>query len=255
MTMRPVTLAADVGVSMADQLTSEAVYMRLGGLIAETPDLKAEPTTGTHRWTAQVLALMEAANLVDATTLAFFKVASQHLHGTQRAMNASTILSIAHQALAKAELAAPAELQGAFIAAGHFFDAFAAVSTALGTATTDVLIVDKYADARLLTHYAVLAPDSVSVRVLAGPMYSQSLKPAAEHWAKQMKQALEVRLAPPATLHDRAILIDGKTAFSLGQSFKDLVARSDTTLVRLPSDAGSEKIEAYELLWSSATPL
>jgi hypothetical protein len=109
-------------------------------------------------------------------------VASQHLQGPLRDVNAGTILAIAHQALARAELHAPAELQGAFIAAGHSFDAFAAVSKALSAATTDVLIIDPYADAKLLTDYAVLAPDNVSVRVLAEATHSNSLKPAAEHW-------------------------------------------------------------------------
>ncbi len=119
-----------------------------------------------------------------------------------------------------------------------------------------MFIVDPYADAKLLTDYAPLAPDTASVRVLTeATTYSKSLKPAAEHWAQQMKQPLEVRLSAPRTLHDRAILIDGKTAFALGQSFKDLVARSHTTLVRMPPDAGKLKIEAYEAMWSSATPL
>jgi len=77
----------------------------------------------------------------------------------------------------------------------------------------------------------------------------------AEHWRQQMKQPLEVRLSAHRTLHDRAILIDGKTAFSLGQSFKDLAKRSHTSLVRMPPDAGKLKIEAYELMWSSATSL
>lgn len=170
-------------------------------------------------------------------------------------MNAGTILAIAHQALAKAELQAPAELQGAFIAAGNAFDAFAAVGKALGTATADVFIVDPYADAKVLTDYAVLAPESVSVRVLAGKSYNKALKPAAEHCQQQMTQPLEVRLGTPGSLHDRLILIDGKTVFVLGQSFKDLAARAHTSLVRMPPDAGKLKIEAYELMWSSATSI
>ena len=189
------------------------------------------------------------------SSIAVFKVASHNLQGPLRDTNVGAVLAIAHQALAKAELHAPAELQGAFIAAGHSFDAFAAVGKALSTATADVLIVDPFADARLLTDYAVLAPDTVSVRVLAEATYSRSLKPAAQHWAQQMKQPLEVRLGAPRTLHDRAILIDSKTAFALGQSFKDLVARSHTTLVRMPPEAAKLKIDAYELMWTSATPL
>jgi hypothetical protein len=240
---------------MTTALSPEQLYLRLGSLIADTPDFKAEPTPETHRWVAQVFALIEAGKLVDGVSFASATVASQHLQGPLRDMNAGTILAVAHQALAKAELDAPAELQGAFIAAGNAFDAFAAVGKALGTASADVLIIDKYANAKLLTNYAVLAPETVSVRVLAEAVYKNSLAPAAQHWRQQMKQPLEVRLSAPTTLHDRAILIDGKTAFSLGQSFKDLAARSHTTLVRLPPEPAKLKIEAYELMWSSATPL
>ncbi|TFV70380.1 hypothetical protein E4K64_29745 [Bradyrhizobium frederickii] len=48
---------------MTVQLTAEALDLLLGGLIADTPDLKADPTPATHRWVAQVLALIEAGRL------------------------------------------------------------------------------------------------------------------------------------------------------------------------------------------------
>lgn len=239
---------------MAD-LTPEELYLRLGALIADAPDLKAAPTPETRSWLARVFAVIEAGKLVDGTSIVSFKVASQSMEGVLREMNADRILAITYQALANAELHAPAELQGAFIAAGNAFDAFAAVGKAMGTATADVFIVDPFADAKLLTDYAVLAPDTVSVRVMAEATYSKTLKPAAENWAKQMKQPLEVRLSAPRTLHDRSILIDGKTAFSLGQSFKDLATRAHTSLVRMPPDAAKLKIDAYEQMWATATPL
>ncbi len=112
---------------MTDPLTAEAIYLRLGSLIANTPDFKVDATPEIHRWTAQVLALIEEGKLLGTTDISFFKIASQNLQGATRDTNANTILAIAHQALAKVELRAPAELQGAFIAAGHSFDAFAAV--------------------------------------------------------------------------------------------------------------------------------
>jgi hypothetical protein len=143
---------------MTDPLTPEAIYLRLGSLIAETPDLKADATPETYRWIAQVLALIEAGKLVPTGSRVTFRVASQNLESVLRDQNAGTILAIAHQALARAELHAPAELQGAFIAAGHSFDAFAAVGKALGTATVDVFIVDPYAEAKLLTDYARSRP-------------------------------------------------------------------------------------------------
>lgn len=60
----PVTLSAAGGERMTDQLSAEAVYLRLGGLIAETPDLKADPTPEARHWVARVLALIEMGKLL-----------------------------------------------------------------------------------------------------------------------------------------------------------------------------------------------
>jgi hypothetical protein len=107
--------------------------------------------------------------------------------------------------------------QGSFIAAGSTFDAFVAVGKALSEAKTNVLMVDPYADEKALTDYALLAPDG--------------------------------------TLHDRLILVDGKTAWALGQSFNKLAERAHTSLVRMPLEAGSEKIAPYEAIWMTAAKL
>ena len=78
------------------------------------------------------------------------RVVSQNLLGVLREANAHTIAVIVHEALAKAELNAPATAQGSFIAAGSTFDAFAAVGKVLAEAKTDVLMVDPYADEKVL---------------------------------------------------------------------------------------------------------
>src|SRR5262245_18452941 len=119
-------------------------------------------------------------------------------------------------------------------------------------------MVDPYADATVLWEYAVAAPEQVSVRVLADPAHLQpSLKPAAARWTKQFgaTRPLGVRLAPAWALHDSAILVDRATAWTLGQSFKDLVARAHTTLSRLERESCALKIAAYEPMWLAATPL
>ena len=52
--------------------------------------------------------------------------------------------------LARAELRAPAAVQGAFILVGDVYDAFAMVGKALGELSVDVLLVDPYANESLL---------------------------------------------------------------------------------------------------------
>lgn len=236
-------------------ITPEALYLQLGSLVAEMPDLAHGPITpAMSRWLGRAVALVEETGDANAILLEAY---AQNLDGALRAQNAQGIALILYQALAKAELKAPAAVQGTFIAAGHVFDAFRAVRQVLGTAKADVLIVDPYANEKVLTDYVVLAPEQVSVRLLVEDYYTTSLKPAAKHWAQQFgsTRPLSVRLAAPRTLHDRAIFVDRSNAWALGQSFKDLVTRSHTTLVRLDPDPGALKIAAYEQMWSAAAPL
>jgi hypothetical protein len=71
-------------------------------------------------------------------------------------------------------------------------------------------------------------------------------------WTSQhgTSRPLGVRLAPPRALHDRAILIDGMTAWILTQSIKDFAKRSPAEIVRA-DDTASLKIAAYEAVWWS----
>jgi hypothetical protein len=110
-----------------------------------------------------------------------------------------------------------------------------------------------------VTDYAVSAPESVTIRVLTDAAYhKQTLKPAVERWAQQFGQsrpALEARLAPGKTLHDRLIIVDEATVWSMGQSFNKLAERSHTSIVRVDAGTASLKIQAYAKEWQAATPL
>jgi hypothetical protein len=232
----------------------EALYLQLGNLVAEMPDLANGPTTPEmNRWLARAAALVELAPC-DGATLATFRAAALSLHGMLRETHAQTIALIVHQALAKAEILAPAASQGSFITAGNTFDAIAVIGKALGEAKTDVLMVDPYADHTALTVYGVMAPEAVSVRLLAKTGRANLLKPAVVGWVEQFGKTrpLAVRLAPSESLHDRLIVVDGKTGWALGQSFNKLAERAHTTLVRVPQEIASEKIAAYEAMWASA---
>jgi hypothetical protein len=238
-------------------LTPEVLYLQLGQLVAEMPDLaKGSITADMNRWLGRAAALVEATGDTFAHTM--LTTATYSLNTAIREMNAQTIAAVVHQALAKAELAAPAPVQGVFIATGHGFDAVAAVSKVLSTAKSDVLLIDPYADAKVLTDYAVSAPEQVSMRLLTDQAsHKPSLKPAAERWVKQFNTSrpLTVRLGAARALHDRLILIDGTTAWTLGQSFKDLAAQAHTSLVRSDPELSALKVAAYEQMWAAATPL
>ena len=163
---------------------------------------------------------------------------------------------VLYKALASAELKAPASAQGAFIPAGNRFDAFAALTKVLQTATIDALIVDPYMDETVLTDFAGAVPGSVTLRLLADQAsVKPSLEPAGKMWVAQhgTTRPLGVRLAAPKTLHDRAIFIDRTTAWILTQSLKDFAKRSPAEIVRADDTASLKISAAYEAAWSAAT--
>jgi len=239
-------------------LTPEELYLQLGKLVKEMPDLRSGPITPEmNGWLGRAVVLVEQA-LGELKTVPM-SVACQSLAGILREGNAQTIASYVHQALAKAELEAPARVQGAFIVAGHTLDAYAAIGKVLGMAKSNVLLVDPFADVKIVTDYAVLAPANVAVQILAdAKSHKGTLKPAAERWSQQFGQTrapLEVRLAPPGSLHDRLIILDGTTVYTLGQLFNRLAERAHTSSVRVDDETGAEKIAAYLKMWQAATPL
>jgi hypothetical protein len=245
-------------VPEAEAMTEEELYLQLADLVAEMPDLANGPITPEiNKWLGRASVLVEQVGDYGQDTT--IKVASQSLSGVHtRTHNAQTIASVVYRALARAELNAPARVQGTFIAAGDQVGAYAAVGKVLRTAKTDVLIIDAFADERLVSEYALLAPDNVTVRILSDAAdHKKTLKPAADRWIKQFGQArpLAVRLAPDKTLHDRLIVIDGVVVWSLGQSFNRLAERAHTSLTKMDSETAGRKISVYAAMWDSATSL
>ncbi|MFC5694632.1 hypothetical protein ACFPU0_03550 [Pseudomonas sp. GCM10022186] len=236
----------------------EALYHQLGHHIASMPDLNGDGWNSpeVQRWLGRAAALIEAGG--DIADIAAFKVACGGLGGVLHNGNVQTITTVIFRALARAELAAPATAQGSFIPAGEPFSALAAVSKVLGAATRSVLIVDPYADANLLTEFAVLAPEGVGLLVLADQAsHKPGLRSAAAAWIEQHgpSRPLQVRLAPVRTLHDRLIIVDEREAWTLGQSFNALATRAPTSLIRSNPETASLKVEAYRQIWDAATTL
>ena len=242
---------------MSASLTPERLYLQLGSLVAEMPDLASGPITAeTNQW------LGRAAALVDATGDTFGKIlltnAAQWLAGVNRDLNAQTIATVVYQALAKAKLAAPAAVQGGFIAAGTL----RRLRTRQRRARRGH---NRPAHDRPVCRCEDFAIRVVSARASERPhpgrsgsrRYQPSLRPAVEQWVQQYRSTrpLSVRLAAPNTFHDRSISVDRATAYSVGQSFKGLAARSYTTLVLQNPETAAQMIAAFETMWDAATPL
>ena len=235
-------------------LDSEGLYRRIGRLIEIAPatPTNAQLSPALMKWLGQVTATVKEVG--DMTVIVEVGASMNMLHLPNRADHFQKIMLGLYKALAIAELAAPQSAQGAFIPVGNAFDAYTAIGKILGAARSDVLIVDPYMDDSVLTDFAASMQDSVPLRLLTDQATAkQNLQPAAVRWTAQYaNRPLLVRLAPPRTLHDRAIFIDGIQAWTVTQSLKDLAKRSPAEIVRA-DDTAALKIAAYEALWINAS--
>jgi hypothetical protein len=237
-------------------VSPEQLYSQLGHLLAEAPDLAtAQMTPEVHQWLARATVLVEqSGDMLDAVGI---KTSAEYIGAMNRVMNANKIMTILYRPLARIEAKLPAAARGGFIPAGSAFGALAALGKVLGVAKRGVLLVDPYADEKLLTDFAVLVPEGVAVRVLAGTGVAKpALKPATERWVKQYgaKRPCEVRLAAAKTLHDRLIIIDGRTVYVVGQSFNKIAERAHTSITRVDDAvAAALKVEAYGEIWDTAS--
>jgi hypothetical protein len=144
---------------------------------------------------------------------------------------------------------------GTFIPVGASFTAVDALTKIFGPATASVLIVDPYADANLLTDFAVLVPEGVRLMVLADKERPKpALLPAAKAWAQQYGQArpLEVRLVRENGIHDRLIIVDDRDVWMVGQSFNALAKRAPSSMARVDPETASMKVRAYRSIWMAA---
>lgn len=238
----------------------QAIYMQLGVLSNEMPpDLFGTgPITSEMRiWLGKAYALIkQVGNGADPP---LFSSASDNLSGILRETNANTIASILFRNLAIAESNAPATVTGSFIPVGHQFDTYAAIGKIFSMAKNTIFIVDPYLDEQFLSKFALSTPEGVTLKLLFSNKEDTKLKlkPAIAAWKNQYKnlRPIEARTAPAKTLHDRAIIIDQKDAWSLTQSFAAFASRSPATITKIEGDIADMKIAAFSEIWDSSSPL
>jgi hypothetical protein len=252
-----------MGGGRMDCMDAETLYVQLGQLVAEMPDLRGTGplNADAQRWLGRAAHLVECTCIEDPANpdMSLFRLAAGGLMGITRDDNVHRIEVIVYRALATAESKAPASARGSFIPAGAGFSALQSVGKVMQEAATGVLIVDPYLDVKAITDFVPLAAEGVAVRLLGDSHRCKPdlLRPAAQRWNAQYgaTRPLEIRLTAPRALHDRLVLIDQKTAYILTQSLKDLAGRSPASLNRADPEATHLKIDHYEAEWKAATPL
>ena len=163
--------------------------------------------------------------------------------------------TVFQRVLARAELKADVSESTHFVSSGEAFSAVVAVSNIVSMSKRSVRFLDPYSDISILKHFAVLSAENLHIEILADKdCVKPNLIPAAEAWQKQYGNVrpLEIRLAPKRTLHDRAIFLDSKKVWVVGQSFNALATRAATTMVPMEGDAADLKVQAYEELWNKS---
>lgn len=238
-------------------MTPEALYVSIGRLIEMAPNLASRPVSSeTQLWLARAYAFVsETGDFADAAAI---KSMTNFVNLGNYDDHANLIMVMLYRALAVAELAAPAAVQGMFVNAGNPFDAMVAMGKVLGQAKISARIIDPYMDEKALSDFAVLADESIRMELLSdAASVKPSFAPAVARWRSQnvAKRPLEARLSSPRSLHDRLVVIDNSTIWMMTQSLNALAARSPATIVKIEGDAVPLKLAAYEAFWNAATPL
>jgi hypothetical protein len=136
------------------------------------------------------------------------------------------------------------------IGQGAVFDYFDEIRKIIELATNDLLFVDPYLDVDFVDRYLPHVRSGASVRLLASKRLP-TLIPAVQLFAQQSGRRIELRSA--SGFHDRYVLVDGKSCYQSGASFKDGGRTAPTTITEI-TDAFPAVRQIYEALWSTGKP-
>ena len=244
----------ETSVNPFRKMSAEALYAQIGQVIATMPDLTASGpfSEETLRWLGRARALVREAEGYDLEFAQHATTLEQH-----RQAGAQRIAGLLYRALATVEIEVPASFAGAFIPAGNTFDALTAIAKIFALAKTELLIVDAWLDEKILTEFALLAPEGVKLRLLCDASgYPQKLAMALKKWSQQYGETrpVEARAAPARSLHDRLVAVDRTLVWTVGQSFNALATRAPTSFQKSNAEIAAEKTQAYgEDIWNNAS--
>ncbi len=239
-------------------MTDEELYVHLGRLIEVMPDLDSFGTNedGCAKWLASAYAVIEARE--DLHDKVQFKSAMEEFWTGKMysiALASGKIKSIVLRHFAMLELKVAPASKGSFVPVGAAFDAFKAIGGIFSSATQNLLVVDPYLDAKIVTEYLIAVPEKVQIFLLSdNSTCKPDLPVAASKWTQQYQglRPLSVRLSPARKLHDRLIVVDAVNVWTVTQSFKDFAARSPASIVRIDHETAKLKVAAYDDMWNTA---
>lgn len=199
-------------------------------------------------------AILDASNCFAATVE--FRTEQNHIDSVL--FERSKMMSALQHAYAHLELQVPFASQGSFIPPGEAFRGYAALVKVIQSAKSNLYLVEPYVTATLFTELAPMIPQGVSMRCLTSSQRAGELAVASRKWiatGENLKRPVEVRIAPPKSLHDRHIVVDGGKVWHISQSTKDIAKRSAASVSLDQTDLAAEKIAYLESLWPNGSGL
>ncbi|MBF6025402.1 hypothetical protein [Lysobacter niastensis] len=138
------------------------------------------------------------------------------------------------------------------LGAGAVHDYFEEVRQLIAGATREVLFIDPYIDTTFVTRYLPQIPSGIRVRLLTAERQAAALRESLNLYQQQHGTAVELRVMPDRSLHDRHLVVDARDVYQSGASFKD-GARNAATSINQIVDVAADLIRAHDANWTAAT--
>ena len=225
-----------------------ALLAELKAMANSVPDFSTySPTSRSHlEWLGRTHALVAMWDRLEAIS---FRMSADSLTGAFfHDQSINKILGILHRAIAGLEIKVP-ELPAQAYGPGAVYDFLKNLRELLGSATTELLIVDPYLDDQVFDGYLATVPNQLRVRLLVD-QYASSVKAGLTKFVAQTKMNVEVRTSKG--IHDRVVFVDGRSCWVLGQSIKDAAKSKPTYIAPIAADATQLKLADYEKIWATA---
>jgi hypothetical protein len=139
-------------------------------------------------------------------------------------------------------------VQQRLVHSGEFFEANLILRRIFETARTQIDVIDPYVGFRMLVLLSVMR-DAVKIRIIHNPVHTKAADIQALRDFKKQFGSVEVKVLQ-GDLHDRFIIVDNTTAYTLGHSLKDLGSK-DTVITLAPDSLPI--IELFKKRWQQAT--